>query len=120
MVLQEREVSMFYPLDIFKTESDGGVLWRGAAETLVAAKACIKKKKNSLSLPPVSISSSTNTQDTAFASCGRMFLHSSAIEGIPAGNTLAEIKLNYERQRDKEFESHVCAKYSVRNVRPTL
>jgi hypothetical protein len=34
---------MFYPLDIFKTESDGGVLWRGAAETFVAAKACIKK-----------------------------------------------------------------------------
>ena len=34
---------MFYPLDIFKTESDGGVLWRGAAETLLAAKACIKK-----------------------------------------------------------------------------
>jgi hypothetical protein len=40
---QEREVSaMFYPLDIFKTDSDGGVLWRGAAETWVAAKECIK------------------------------------------------------------------------------
>ena len=34
---------MFYPLDIFKTDSDGSVLWRGAAETLAAAKACIKK-----------------------------------------------------------------------------
>jgi hypothetical protein len=34
---------MFYPLDIFKTESDGGVLWRAAAENLVTAKACIKK-----------------------------------------------------------------------------
>jgi hypothetical protein len=34
---------MFYPLDIFKTESDGGVLWRGAAETVVAAKAFVKK-----------------------------------------------------------------------------
>ena len=34
---------MFYPLDIFKTDSDGGVVWRGAAETLVAAKASIKK-----------------------------------------------------------------------------
>jgi hypothetical protein len=33
---------MVYPLDIFKTESDGGVLWRGAAENLVAAEACIK------------------------------------------------------------------------------
>jgi hypothetical protein len=34
---------MFHPLDIFKTESDGGVLGRGAAETWVAAKACIKE-----------------------------------------------------------------------------
>jgi len=31
--------------------------------------------------------------------------------GIPAGNTLAEIKLNFERERDKEFESHACAKH---------
>ena len=30
---------------------------------------------------------------------------------IPAGNTLAEIKQNYERERDKEFESHVCAEH---------
>ena len=30
---------------------------------------------------------------------------------IPAGNTLAEIKYNFERERDKEFESHVCAKH---------
>jgi hypothetical protein len=32
---------MFYPLDIFKTDSDGSVLWRGAVETFVAAKARI-------------------------------------------------------------------------------
>ena len=30
---------------------------------------------------------------------------------IPAGNTLAEIKLKYERERDRKFESHVCAEY---------
>ena len=30
---------------------------------------------------------------------------------IPAANTLAEIKELYERERDKEFASHVCAKY---------
>jgi hypothetical protein len=30
---------------------------------------------------------------------------------IPTGNTLAEIKELYERERDKEFASHVCAKY---------
>jgi len=29
--------------------------------------------------------------------------------GIPAGNTLAEIILSFERERDKEFGSHVCA-----------
>lgn len=29
--------------------------------------------------------------------------------GIPTGNTLAEIKENYARERDKEFASHVCA-----------
>jgi hypothetical protein len=30
---------------------------------------------------------------------------------IPAGNTLAEIKQQYERERDKEFASHVCAEH---------
>ena len=30
---------------------------------------------------------------------------------IPAGNTLAEIKQNYERERDEKFESHACAKH---------
>jgi hypothetical protein len=33
---------MLYPLDIFKTDPDGSVLWRGAAETLAAAKARIQ------------------------------------------------------------------------------
>ena len=28
--------------------------------------------------------------------------------GIPAGNTIDEMKQEYERQRDKEFGSHVC------------
>jgi hypothetical protein len=34
---------MFQPLDIFKTDSDGGVLWRAAAEDFVSAKSCIEK-----------------------------------------------------------------------------
>ncbi len=34
---------MFQPLDIFKTNSDGSVLWRGAAESVEAAKARIQK-----------------------------------------------------------------------------
>jgi len=33
--------------------------------------------------------------------------------GVPVGNTLAEIKQIYERERDKEFASHVCAKYPI-------
>ena len=32
---------------------------------------------------------------------------------IPTGNTIAEIKQNYERERDKEFASHVCAKHPM-------
>ena len=34
---------MFHPLDIFKTDPDGSVLWRGAVETVEAAKARIQK-----------------------------------------------------------------------------
>lgn len=34
---------MFQPLDIFKTDSDGSVLWRGAAEDFAAAKRSIEK-----------------------------------------------------------------------------
>jgi hypothetical protein len=34
---------MFQPLDIFKTDLDGGVLWRGAAENFVSAKRCIER-----------------------------------------------------------------------------
>ena len=34
---------MFHPLDIFKTDPDGGVLWRGAAETPGAAKELITR-----------------------------------------------------------------------------
>ena len=40
--------------------------------------------------------------------------------GIPAGNTLAEIKQNYERERDGEFESHVCAKHACQPSQKTL
>jgi len=34
---------MFQPLDIFKTDSDGSVLWRGAAEDFGAAKRRIEE-----------------------------------------------------------------------------
>jgi len=30
---------------------------------------------------------------------------------IPPGNTIAEMKLIYERERDKAFESHDCAEH---------
>ena len=31
--------------------------------------------------------------------------------GFPAGDTIAEMKSAYERQRDGEFMSHVCAEH---------
>ena len=31
--------------------------------------------------------------------------------GSPAGNSLDEMKQNYEQQREKDFAAHVCAKY---------
>jgi hypothetical protein len=31
--------------------------------------------------------------------------------GPPRGNSLEEMKQNYERQRDKEYASHVCAEH---------
>lgn len=34
---------MFQSLDIFKTNPDGSVLWRGSAEDFVSAKRCIEK-----------------------------------------------------------------------------
>jgi hypothetical protein len=33
------------------------------------------------------------------------------VSRLPVGNTIAEIKQNYERQPDGEFEAHVCAKH---------
>jgi sarcosine oxidase gamma subunit len=38
---------MFHPLDIFRTEPDGHVLWLGAAESFAAAKARIEKLERS-------------------------------------------------------------------------
>ncbi len=35
---------------------------------------------------------------------------------VPAGNTIAEIKQKYERQRDGEFGSHLCYEYGRRRV----
>jgi hypothetical protein len=31
--------------------------------------------------------------------------------GTPVGNSLHEMKENYERRRDKEFAAHVCAEH---------
>jgi hypothetical protein len=31
--------------------------------------------------------------------------------GPPRGNSLEEMKQNYERQRDREYSSHVCAEH---------
>lgn len=32
--------------------------------------------------------------------------------GAPVGNSLREMKENYERRRDKEFAAHVCTAHS--------
>ena len=29
--------------------------------------------------------------------------------GVPAGNSIDEMKQNYERERNREFASHLCA-----------
>jgi hypothetical protein len=29
--------------------------------------------------------------------------------GMPAGNSIHEMKQNYERERDREFAAHLCA-----------
>jgi hypothetical protein len=34
---------MFHPLDIFEIDSDGGILWRGAAEDFKAARRFIEQ-----------------------------------------------------------------------------
>jgi hypothetical protein len=31
--------------------------------------------------------------------------------GSPAGNSLDEMKRNYERRRDEEFAAHACAEH---------
>jgi hypothetical protein len=33
--------------------------------------------------------------------------------GLPPGRTIAEMKQNYERQRDSEFRSHLCAEHPI-------
>jgi hypothetical protein len=41
--------------------------------------------------------------------------------GVPTGNSIAEMKQNYERQRDSEFKAHVCANYpKTQNVNPWI
>jgi hypothetical protein len=39
--------------------------------------------------------------------CGWLFNPS----GAPAGNSLEEMKRNFELQRDKEFQSHLCIEH---------
>jgi hypothetical protein len=41
------------------------------------------------------------------SACGWEFRAS----GPPIGNTIEEMKQNYERRRDEAFKDHVCAKH---------
>jgi hypothetical protein len=49
-----------------------------------------------------------NFQGWACTECGWVFNPS----GAPAGRSLDEMKQNFERQRHKEFTSHVCAQHA--------
>jgi hypothetical protein len=48
----------------------------------------------------------------ACSACGWEFNPSA----VPTGKTIAEIKQNYERQRDSEFRSHLCYGHARRRV----
>jgi hypothetical protein len=49
-----------------------------------------------------------NFQGWACTECAWVFTAS----GPPVGNSLEEMKQNYEQRRDKEFTSHVCAQHT--------
>jgi rubredoxin len=51
---------------------------------------------------------STRSEVWACSECAWVFNPS----GPPRGTSLDEMKQNFERQRDKEFASHVCAQHS--------
>jgi hypothetical protein len=44
---KERHFTMFHPLDIFKTDRDGEVLWLCAVKNFAAAKACVENLERS-------------------------------------------------------------------------
>jgi hypothetical protein len=48
-----------------------------------------------------------NFQGWACTECAWVF----SASGPPVGNSLEEMKQNYEQRRDKEFASHVCAQH---------
>ena len=50
---------------------------------------------------------SVDIEAWACSECGWAFNPS----GSPRGNSLEEMKQNFEHQRDKEFASHVCAEH---------
>jgi hypothetical protein len=50
---------------------------------------------------------SANVRGWACSECAWAFSPS----GPPRGNALEEMKQNYERQREKEFATHVCAQH---------
>jgi hypothetical protein len=47
----------------------------------------------------------------ACSECAWKFNPSGVPSGVPSGNSIAEMKQNYERQRDGEFASHLCVEH---------
>jgi hypothetical protein len=55
----------------------------------------------------------THFQGWACSACAWEFKTSAPL----TGNTLEEMKQHYERRRDEEFKSHVCAKHPKRSAK---
>jgi rubredoxin len=53
----------------------------------------------------------SNVESWACSECAWIFKPT----GPPHGFTLEEMKQNFERERDQEFTSHVCARYKRPN-----
>jgi hypothetical protein len=56
-----------------------------------------------------------NFQGWACTECAWVFKAS----GAPMGNSLEEMKQNYEQRRNKEFTSHVCAQHPKAKKNPS-
>jgi hypothetical protein len=85
--------------------------FRGVTLVVAAGTNCLgrpKKKQSNMTLMRQMVYISTERVQTwACSECAWTFNPS----GPPRGGSLEEMKQNYERQRDKEYASHVCTEH---------